>query len=45
MCENGSAYRIFVGKPKGKKPIGKAGRRWYDNMKWNLKEVGLVGRD
>jgi hypothetical protein len=45
MGENTAAYRILVGKHKGKKPLGKPGRRWYDNMKWNLKQTGLVGRD
>jgi hypothetical protein len=35
------AYRILVGKPEGKRPLGRPGRRWEDNMKLDLREVGL----
>jgi len=45
MGENRNSYRILVGKHKGKKTPGRPGQRWYDNIKWNLTEVGLVGRD
>jgi len=45
MGENRNAYRILFGKYKGKKTSGKPGRRWYDNIKCNLTEIGLVGRD
>jgi len=34
------AYRVFVGKPKEKSPLGRPRRRWEDNIKMNLKEVG-----
>jgi hypothetical protein len=32
--------RVFVGKPEGKKPLGRLGRRWDDNIKIDLQEVG-----
>jgi hypothetical protein len=33
-----NAYRIFVGKPEGKRPLGRPRRRWVDNIKMNLRE-------
>jgi hypothetical protein len=33
-------YRILVGKPEGKRPLGRARRRWKDNIKRDLQEVG-----
>jgi hypothetical protein len=33
MREKGNAYRILVGKPEGKRPLGKFRRRWEDNIK------------
>jgi hypothetical protein len=33
-------YRIFVGKPEGKRPLGKPRRRWVDNIKMYLGEIG-----
>ena len=35
-----SVYRVFVGKPEGKKPLGRPRRRWEDNIKVGLQEVG-----
>jgi hypothetical protein len=35
--------RILVGKPEGKKPIGRPSRRWVDNIEMDLREVGCVG--
>jgi hypothetical protein len=40
-----NAYRILVGKPKGKKPIGRTKRRWVDNLKMDLREIGRGGMD
>jgi hypothetical protein len=40
MGENRSAYRLLVGKPEGKKPLGRTRRRWLDNIRTNLVEVG-----
>jgi hypothetical protein len=34
------AYRVLVGKPDGKGPLGRRRRRWEDNVKINLQEVG-----
>jgi len=40
MRERRSAYRILVGKPEGKKPLGRPRRRWEDNIKMDFQEVG-----
>jgi hypothetical protein len=37
MGEKRKAYRILVGKPEGKRPLGR--RRWVDNIKMNLREI------
>jgi hypothetical protein len=34
------AYRVLVGKPEGKRPLGRPRRRWEDNFKTDLLEVG-----
>ena len=39
--ERSGAYRDMAGKPKGEKPLRTPRRRWEDNMKTNLQEVGL----
>jgi hypothetical protein len=36
-----NAYRILVGKPEGKRPLGTPRRRWVDNIKMNLR-MGLI---
>jgi hypothetical protein len=33
-------YRVLVGKPEGKKPLGRPRRRWKDNIKMDLQKVG-----
>ena len=38
--EMNRTYRILVGKPEGKRPLGRPRRRWRDNIKMNLREVG-----
>jgi hypothetical protein len=38
--EKRNAYRILVGKPEGKRTLGNLRRRWVDNMKMHLKEIG-----
>jgi len=38
-------YRVLVGKPEGKRPLGKPRRRWEDNIKMDLQEVGCEGMD
>jgi hypothetical protein len=40
-----NAYRILVGKPLGKRPIGRPRCRWVDNIKINLREIGWDGMD
>jgi hypothetical protein len=45
MEERRNAYRILLGKPEGKRPLGRPRRRWVDNIKMDLREVGWDGRD
>jgi hypothetical protein len=40
MGETRSTYRIFVEKLKGKTPLERPGRRWEDNIKMDLREIG-----
>jgi hypothetical protein len=40
MGEDGGVHRVLVGKPEGKRPLGRPRRRWEDNIKINLQEVG-----
>jgi hypothetical protein len=38
--EKRNAYRILVGKPERKRPLGRTKRRWVDNIKMELREIG-----
>jgi hypothetical protein len=38
-----NSYRILVGKPEGKKPLGRPKRRCVDNIKMDLREIGWCG--
>ena len=40
MGEERGTYRVLVGKPKGKRPLGRPRRRWVDNIRMDLQEVG-----
>jgi hypothetical protein len=40
-----NAYRILVGKPEGKRSLGRPRRRWVDNIKMDLREIGWDGMD
>ena len=40
MCEERGAYRVLVGKPEGKRPLGRPRRRRVDNIRMDLQEVG-----
>jgi hypothetical protein len=41
MGEQRVMHRVLVGKPEGKRPLGRPRRSWEDNVKMNLREVGL----
>jgi hypothetical protein len=43
--EKRNAYRILVGKPEGRRPLGRTRRRWVDNIKIDLRETGWDGVD
>jgi hypothetical protein len=45
MGEKRDGYRILVGKPEGKKPLGRPRPRWMDNIKIDLREIGWEGMD
>jgi hypothetical protein len=36
-------YRVLAGKPEGKRPLGRPRRRWEDNIKMDLREIGIDG--
>ena len=40
MREGRGVHRVLVGKPEGKRPLGRLRRRWEDNIKTDLQEVG-----
>jgi hypothetical protein len=41
MGEKRNVYSLLVGKPEGKRPLGRPKRRWIDNIKMDLLEIGL----
>jgi len=45
MGERRGVQRVLVGKPEGKSPLGRPRRRWEDNIKIDLEEVGCGGMD
>ena len=45
MGERRGLYRVLVGKPEGKKPLGRPRHSWEDNIKMDLQEVGCGGMD
>ena len=45
MGEGRGVYRVLVRKPEGKRPLGRPRRRWEDNTKMDLQEVGGGGGD
>jgi hypothetical protein len=45
MGEGKGMYRVLVGEPEGKRPLGRPRRRWYYNIKAELQEVGCGGVD
>ena len=45
MVEGRGIYRVVVGKPEGKRPLGRPKHRWEDNIEIDLQEVGRSGTD
>ncbi|KAJ4444371.1 hypothetical protein ANN_06163 [Periplaneta americana] len=45
MGESRNAYRVLVGRPEGKRPLGRPRHRWEDNIKMDLREVGYDDRE
>jgi hypothetical protein len=43
MGEERKVYKVLVGKPEGKKPLGRLRRRWEDVIRMDLREIGLGG--
>jgi hypothetical protein len=43
--EKRNVYRILVGKPEGKRPLGRLRRKWVDNIKMDHRELGWGGMD
>jgi hypothetical protein len=41
MGEKRNVYMLLVGKPEGKRPLGRLRRRWIDNIKMDILEIGL----
>jgi hypothetical protein len=41
MGEGRVVYRVLVGRPEGKRPLGRPRRRWEDNIKLDLREIGI----
>jgi hypothetical protein len=41
--EGRGVYRVLVGRPEGKRPLGRPRRRWEDNIKIGLREIGIDG--
>jgi hypothetical protein len=45
MREKGNAYRVLVGKPEGRRPLGRRRRNWLNNINTDLLEIGWGGVD
>jgi hypothetical protein len=43
MGEGRGVYRVVVGRPKGKRPLGRPRHKWEDNIKLDLREIGIDG--
>jgi hypothetical protein len=43
MGEGGGVYRVLVGRHEGKRPLGRPKRMWEDNIKMDLREIGIDG--
>ena len=45
MGEGRGVHRVLVGKPEGKRPLGRPGHKWEDNIKMDLQEMGASCED
>ena len=45
MEEGKSAFKILTGKPTGKRPLGRSRRKWEENIRMNLEEIGINTRN
>ena len=45
MEEGRSAFKILTGKPTGRRPLGRSRRRWEDNIRMDLEEIGINARN
>jgi hypothetical protein len=45
MGEEGKVYKVLVGRPEGKRPLGRPRHRWEDGIRMDLREIGLRGVD
>ena len=45
MEEGRSAFKMLIGEPAGKRPLGRPRRRWEDNIRMDLKEIGIDTRN
>jgi hypothetical protein len=45
MGEGRGVYGVLVGRPEGKRPLGRFRCRWEDNIKMNLREIGIDGEN
>jgi hypothetical protein len=43
MGEKRKVFKVLVGKPEGKRPLGRSRRRWKDGIRMDLREIGLGG--
>jgi hypothetical protein len=43
MGEGRGVYRVLVGRPEGKRPLGRPRRRWEDNIKMDVRGIGIDG--
>jgi hypothetical protein len=43
MGEGRGVYRVWIGRPEGKRPLRRPRRRWEDNIKMHLREIGTEG--
>jgi hypothetical protein len=43
MGEGSGVYRVLVGRPEGKRPLGRSRHRWEDNINMDLKEIEING--